>query len=162
MRMENLVIVPMTTECAHAISQWKYADPYDFYSHREENVEEYMDGTHFAATDRDGGIVGYFCFGKDARIPTVEENVYDGDFLDVGLGLRPDLCGKRQGLPFLLYGLDYARQVYNTKCFRLSVATFNERAIKVYTRAGFHIVREVTNSYFLSKFYIMEYVMREP
>ena len=115
-----------------------------------------MDGTHYACIDTDGALIGYYCFGEDARIPTIEENVYDDSFLDVGLGLRPDLCGKGNGLAFFNNGLDYAQKTFHTNCFQLSVAVFNERAIKVYQKAGFTIAHEVTNSYFKNKFFIMK------
>ncbi|MCL2362617.1 MAG: GNAT family N-acetyltransferase [Defluviitaleaceae bacterium] len=148
-------IVPMTKEYARLISLWKYEGKYSFYNQSEGNIEGYMDGTHFSYTNEDGKLIGYFCFGKEARIPTVEEDIYDDDFLDIGLGLRPDMCGRQIGLAFFNDGLDYAQRVFNTKKFRLSVAVFNERAIKVYIKAGFCVTQEVTNSYFKNKFFIM-------
>ena len=154
MLSDKIDISAMTIEYARSISLWKYEGEFSFYDHNERNMEGYMDGTHYACTD-DGELIGYFCFGKDARIPTVETNVYDDDYLDIGLGLRPDLCGKGYGLPFFKIGLDYAKGHFQTKKFRLSVAAFNERAIKVYAKAGFEVEREVTNSYFKNKFIIM-------
>ena len=149
-------IIPMTEEYGHAIALWKYEGIYSFYNHDEENINEYMDGTHFACTNAAGELIGYFCFGADARVPTIEENVYDEGFLDIGLGLRPDLCGKKYGLSFLLNGLAYAQKLFIANCFRLSVAAFNERAIKVYRKAGFFVEQEVTNSYYKNKFFIMK------
>ena len=149
-------MIPMTEEYARSIALWKYEGIYSFYSHNEENIEGYMDGTHFACTDAAGALIGYFCYGEDARIPTIEENAYDHGFLDIGLGLRPDLCGKKVGFSFLLRGVAYAQKIFCTNCFRLSVAAFNERAIKVYTKAGFRVEREVTNSYYGNKFLIMK------
>jgi RimJ/RimL family protein N-acetyltransferase len=69
------------------------------------------------------------------------------------------LCGKGYGLPFLNRGLDYAEQALSTRSFRLSVAAFNERAVKVYQKAGFTIAQEVTNSRFRNKFYIMNHIL---
>jgi ribosomal-protein-alanine N-acetyltransferase len=57
--------------------------------------------------------------------------------VEVGLGLRPDLTGKGLGRRFLLAGLDFARRSFSPEVLRLSVPTFNKRAIKVYEGAGF-------------------------
>jgi len=145
----------MTTEYAQQISRWKYDGIYSFYDHDESNIAGYMDDAYFACIDDNGELIGYFCYGNDAQIPTIEEDVYDDNSLDIGLGLRPDLCGKGHGSAFMLKGMDYAQELYNTKNFRLSVAAFNERAVKLYTKAGFYIDREVTNSYSKNKFVIM-------
>lgn len=156
MNFQNASIVPMTKDYARLISLWRYDDIYSFYDHEEKNIDGYMDGTHFACTNAFGELVGYYCFGEDARIPIVEENIYDDGFLDMGLGLKPDLCGKNYGLSFLNNGLDYARKFFNAQCFRLSVATFNERAIKVYKKAGFFVEQEVNNAHFKIRFIIMK------
>ena len=51
--------------------------------------------------------------------------------------MTPDLVGKRLGLGFVLAGLEFAEERFAPSGFRLTVATFNERAIRVYERAGF-------------------------
>ena len=150
-------IINMKIEYAQEISNWKYDDLYSFYDHNENNISEYMDGSYYACIDSDDVLVGYFCFGENARIPTIENDVYDDDFLDIGLGMKPNLYGKGKGLLFFLTGINFAINHFNTNQFRLSVAVFNERAIKVYEKAGFIIDREVTNSYFNNKFLIMKY-----
>lgn len=151
-------IIPMTEEHARAISTWKYEGIYSFYDHNGDAIDGYMDGTHFACINASDELIGYFCFGADARIPTIETNVYDKGFLDIGLGLKPDLCGKSNGFAFLNHGLDYAQKCYATTHFRLSVAIFNERAIRLYKKVGFVEEREVTNSHFKNKFLIMTFV----
>ena len=60
-----------------------------------------------------------------------------GEDLEIGLGLRPDLTGRGLGAAFLAAGLDFARERFAPDRFTLAVATFNERAITVYKRAGF-------------------------
>ena len=51
--------------------------------------------------------------------------------------MRPDLTGKGLGLAFVQAGLDFAREQFKPDYFRLFVLTYNERAIRVYERAGF-------------------------
>ena len=156
MTTDNLTITAMTTEYARQISHWKYDGEYSLYDENEENADEFMDGTHYICLSENDELVGYFCFGKDAQIPTVEKNVYEGDYLDIGLGLKPDLCGRKLGLSFFHKGLDFAFETFGTTSFRLSVAAFNERAIKVYERAGFYVKREVTHSASMNKFIVMD------
>ena len=86
---------------------------------------------YFGVEDGTGALVGYFSFKpRDART------------IELGLGLRPDLTGRGLGASFLAAGMEFARAHFAPARFVLSVATFNERAIKVYERAGF--VRERT------------------
>ena len=156
MQTKKLIIIPMTNTYAQSISLWKYEGEYAFYNQSEENAEELMDGTHYACTFEDGELIGFFCFGKGAQIPTVENYVYDDVYTDVGLGLRPDLTGKGMGLTFFNAGLNYAQKNLSIRRLRLSVATFNERAIKLYKNAGFVAECEVTNSYYNNKFLVMK------
>ena len=80
---------------------------------------------YFSAFDDEGVLAGYFQFEVEGRT------------VDVGLGLRPDLTGAGMGLDYLLAGLEFARERFSPTRFTLAVATFNERAIRVYERAGF-------------------------
>ena len=155
MNVDKAKVVSMTPEYAAMIAQWKYDGVYAFYDHKEEDVGELLDGRHFACIGASGELLGFYAFGSDARVPTVENDVYSEEFLDIGLGLCPDLCGQGLGTGFILLGLQYAQVVYQTRAFRLSVAAFNERAIKVYWRAGFRTEKEVTNSFYKNKFYVM-------
>ena len=66
-----------------------------------------------------------------------DAGLYGEPLLDVGLGLRPDLTGRGLGLGFVAAVLALGRERFGPVGFRLSVAVFNERAIRVYERAGF-------------------------
>jgi [ribosomal protein S18]-alanine N-acetyltransferase len=81
---------------------------------------------YWAVRDGADELVGYFDF-KSKKEGTLE----------IGLGLRPDLTGRGLGASFLAAGLEFARARFAPKRFTLAVATFNERAIRVYERAGF-------------------------
>jgi ribosomal-protein-alanine N-acetyltransferase len=122
----------MTDEEAQQIAGWRYVTPYDFYDwvSDPDDLAELLDPRrrgedYFSAFDEEGALVGSFQFKRD------------GKAVEVGLGLRPELTGKGLGRGFLLAGLDFARGAFAPDIFRLSVATFNERAIKVYEGVGF-------------------------
>ena len=121
---------------ALAIAQWRYEPPYSFYDATADPDdlalllgEETRKGTHFSAFGANDELVGFFSFHRE------------GDEVVVGLGLRPDLTGRGLGLAFVEAGLAFARERFGPGRFRLSVATFNERAIRVYERAGFEPLR---------------------
>jgi ribosomal-protein-alanine N-acetyltransferase len=124
---------PMSQRRARAVAPWRYDPPYDFYDWLADldDLAELLDpaqrkGRYFAVLDDPGHLVGFFAFRRD------------GDAVEIGLGLRPDLTGRGFGLSFLLAGLEFARDRYAPARFRLAVAAFNRRAIRVYERAGFH------------------------
>ena len=107
--------------------------------------------------DEKGEFIGYFCFGENAQVPGGRDaNLYAGeDVVDIGLGMKPDLTGKGMGEIFFQAGIAFATEELNSKMFRLSVATFNERAIRLYKNIGFQV-----GPFFWSRgreFMLMEY-----
>jgi [ribosomal protein S18]-alanine N-acetyltransferase len=136
---------PITASDAEEISRWRYPEPYSTYNGDAASVPGLLNPryNYHAVTGPGGDLVGYFCFGADATIPAGRERgFYTEDALDVGLGMRPDLTGRGRGPDFVRAGLDFARQTYDPETFRLTVASFNQRAIKVYETAGFRTLRE--------------------
>ena len=139
----------MNDEEARAIVSWRYEAPYDFYDMAKdpEGLEELLGMPErrrgYYAVRSDDELVGFFCFGPGGQLPSFDYP--DDGSLDVGLGLRPDLTGRGLGLEFLLAGLEFGRRHFATAGFRLAVATFNERAIQVYERAGFRRVTVFTH-----------------
>lgn len=132
----ELVFRPISEEDARAISQWRYEEPYAMYNGDLTGMAALLDlrNAYYSITGRDGELVGYCCFGPDARVPGGD---YDDVALDVGLGMRPDFTGKGRGLEFFTAILNFGRERFRPAAFRLTVAAFNQRAIRVYERAGF-------------------------
>jgi RimJ/RimL family protein N-acetyltransferase len=134
---------PLTEKRARAIATWRYEPPYDFYNAGadSDDLRELLDraSPYCAATDELGALVGFLCFRSTAQVPAGNAaGAYDDpDGLDIGLGLHPHLTGRGLGLPFVQAGLEFARATLAPASFRLSVATFNRRAILVSERAGF-------------------------
>jgi ribosomal-protein-alanine N-acetyltransferase len=125
----------MSQEDAVAIATWRYPPPYDFYDADadSDDLAELLDprrreGCYFSAWT-DSGLIGY------AHVSAAEGTA------DIGLGLRPDLTGHGLGLSFLEAVMAFAREGHQPVRFTLSVAAFNQRAIRVYERAGFAVSR---------------------
>ncbi len=127
----------MTQEQAEDISyKWHYDGEYSFYDMEadEEDLQEFVDpelrGDSKFAVMEDRDLIGFFSVTK------VVDLTYD-----IGLGMRPDLTNKGKGLEFIKAGLAFIIKKYNPSKITLSVATFNQRAINVYRKLGFHDVK---------------------
>ena len=131
----------MTEAQAQEINTWAYEKPYDLYSFSEEkeDIDELLDGSYYSCYNTNGELIGYFCYGKTAQVPGgIKAELYNGtDVLDIGLGMKPSLVGQGLGKNFLRHGLNYGQKQFNPKKIRLSVATFNKRAIALYESLGF-------------------------
>lgn len=135
----SFTFAPMVEADARAVVAWEYPAPYDVYdvpaADRVAAVRSFLEpALGYHAARRDGELVGFCCFGPDARVPGGDYR--RDDLLDVGLGLRPDLTGKGLGLSFVQAVLAYAGA---TGGCRMTVAVFNQRAIRVYERAGLRV-----------------------
>lgn len=142
---------PVDEVAARAITGWRYPEPYAFYNlsatasslEHAAVVRELLDPAlrYYAVwCAREGALLaGFCCFGPAARVGISRQPaVYAGsDLLDIGLGLRPDLTGRGLGGAFLRSVLVFGTEQFAPGGFRLTVATFNQRAIRVYERAGF-------------------------
>ncbi|MGE7624600.1 GNAT family N-acetyltransferase [Viridibacillus sp. NPDC096237] len=126
----------MTQEQAEEIAfNWHYDAEYSFYDMEadKEDLVEFLDpnkrgDSNFVVT-KDNDIIGFFSF-----------NQVDINTIDIGLGMRPNLTGNGNGLEFLKAGIEFAESKYLPQKIMLSVATFNQRAIKVYRKIGFEEV----------------------
>ena len=146
----------MTQEQAEDIAfNWHYDGEYSFYDMEadREDLEEFVDketrGNSMYSVIINNKLIGYLSFNK------LDDNTYD-----IGLGMRPDLTGKGEGLEFLKSGIEFAKSEFKPEKLTLSVATFNQRAIKVYRKIGFKktstFMQDTNGSTF--EFVKMEYV----
>jgi RimJ/RimL family protein N-acetyltransferase len=137
---------PLAERDADEILTWSYSGELAVYSfasdspaERDAERRDLLDpaNAYHAVRDDGGELVGFCCFGPDARVPGGD---YRESALDLGLGLRPDLVGQGLGTPFVQAILEFARREWSPPRFRLTVAAFNRRAMRVYERAGFEPV----------------------
>lgn len=139
-------IIPMTAEHANHIFKWTYPPPYELYNIEEtpDALSEFLNGSYYAVIDDFNQLIGFYCYGKSAIVPLGSTlGAYeDVSYLDIGIGLKPALCGRGNGHLFFQNAIYYAKQHFNAYKIRLTVASFNQRAIKLYEDFGFKKVLE--------------------
>lgn len=97
-------IKPMNQQEAEEYLRWSYAEPYDFYNTPVASFSECLtaildptSGEDFYAVYREGRYFGIFSYK------------INGQSLELGLGMRPEECGKHQGALFTALGVAFAR-----------------------------------------------------
>ena len=129
----ELVFKPLTQIHALEIAnEWKYDGIYSFYDMTAdaEDYEQFIDenlrnqNDHYEVLENNE-LVGFFC--------VIQENAS----IEIGLGMRPDICGKGKGKQFVEQIQDFLERNYKFNELVMHVASFNQRAIKVYRSCGF-------------------------
>jgi len=136
MRILEYELEIMTQEQAEIIAfNWHYEGEYSFYDIEadKEDLDEFLNpekrgDTTFVVT-KEKELFGFFSFNE------VNQNT-----IEMGLGMRPDLTGRGVGEQFVRAGIEFAKSKYKPNKITLSVASFNQRAIKVYQKIGFEEV----------------------
>ncbi len=133
----GMQIVPMEIAHAAALCEWRYEEPFDLFNwpaweDMQERAIEFGDPElrerQFASiVNADGELLGFAQF-----FPLL-------GLTRLGIGMRPDLCGRGAGAAFIrLVAEEAARRMPGDE-IDLEVLTWNERAIRAYQRAGFVI-----------------------
>jgi ribosomal-protein-alanine N-acetyltransferase len=138
--MAEIQIAPMTAGHAADMLTWRYPPPYDCYDAAGADLGYYLDPANgFFAVLSGGEFIGFRSFGPDGRVPggAYDDPVFGDNVLDTGGGLRPELTGRGLGRPAIAAGLDFGRQRFAPAAFRVTVASFNARALRVVASLGF-------------------------
>lgn len=131
-------VVPLTRQFATDICTWRYPAPYGCYDMTGSDPGELLaPEAGFFALLRNGELIGFRSFGSDGRVPGWN---YDEAALDTGGGLRPDLTGRGLGKAAIATGLAFGRARFVPTAFRVTVASFNSRALRTVTSLGFESV----------------------
>lgn len=131
---------PANKNDAVKIVNWHYDESFNFYnpnpSEIEETIEDFLnpENSYYSIFNNRNQLVAYCCFGADAK---VKGGNYDVEALDIGFGLNPNLT--RKGITFRIINAvyDFAKNHFSTTLFRVTVAEFNQQAIRLYEKAGF-------------------------
>ncbi|MBN4001200.1 GNAT family protein [Nostoc sp. LPT] len=123
---------------ARAILSWRYEPPYDLYNYLEDEANLLQDILHlqntFYSIMDENSLVAYCSFGQDGQ---VSGGNYRDSALDIGMGIRPDLTGRRKGAEYANAVLEFADSLFKPKAFRVTIAAFNKRAIRIWQKLGF-------------------------
>ncbi|HET8846036.1 MAG TPA: GNAT family N-acetyltransferase [Ktedonobacteraceae bacterium] len=137
----SFTIRPMLWQDVKKIAAWCYEEPYTEYNGEALAFSLYtfvlfrplfalLGEENFAVDNQDGELAGFFQF-----IRLFQHRV------TIGLGMRPDLTGHGQGLAFVEAGIEFGKSRYHPLTFGLTVRVANQRAFKVYSRAGFQKIK---------------------
>jgi len=156
----DLTVQPLEEAHAREILGWHYEPPYDIYDLGGGDPDEIVksllnpDYAYHAILGPEEELVAFCCFGEDARVPGGNYGVVA---LDLGLGVRPDLTGQGQGHVYIRTVLGFARHKYAPRNYRVTIAEFNTRAQRAWTKAGFRRVQRFESVHSQQPFVIYLY-----
>lgn len=141
----RLIFQPMDEAAARCIAMWQYDAPYSIYDPSPSDIAHFVDpsNAYFTITDNQRTLIAYRCFGADAQVPGGD---YRADALDTGGGMRPDLTGRGLGLTVMQAGLAFGQDLFAPPAFRVTVAAWNARALRVCRKAGFQPVQHFAHA----------------
>lgn len=115
--------------------RWSYPAPYNLYD--GSGSEAFLHLPYLPVHAR-GHLVGFVCFGAEARVVGQLPQV---GTVDVGIGIRPDLVGDGLGTLVMREVVTYATRAYSPQRLRAAVAGFNRRSQRLCLTAGFQATR---------------------
>lgn len=123
------IFQPLRVREALTVAQWHYPAPYEMYDLARIPLLTSVMIHHLQAPFGRMGFYGVHA-STEALVGVFSFQVVQRT-VELGLGLRPDLTGQHHGLGFVQAGMEFARAKYAPHQFRLDVAVFNQRAIRV-------------------------------
>lgn len=130
-------IVPMEESHGADICTWRYDSPYDIYSWLPWEQMKALDvefgnpvlrrEQYVSLVDDEGTLTGFAQFFPLQGVTRL------------GVGMRPDLCGRGYGKQFVLAIVEEAKRRKPENEIDLEVLTWNSRAIQAYQKSGFVI-----------------------
>ncbi len=131
----ELRVAPLSLGHAREACTWRFEPPYDVYDLTDADplvLQRPETGLNALLAGDD--LVGIRSFGPDGQVPGW---AYDDTALDTGGSLRPDLVGRGLGRHAIAAGLAHGRERFAPTAFRVTVAAFNARALRVVRGLGF-------------------------
>ena len=155
MNFKNIIKDYMKDEYARQIINWKYEDEYAVYN--LPSFEECIDKNYRIV--RETEKKNYIVYVLDSEVIFFSSVRLKDNKIYLGVGLKPDYCGKGYSTYFLEDIIKSIKKKYPNTIINLDVRTWNKRAIKSYEKVGFKIVDTFTINDSLNN--IIEYYKME-
>ena len=142
--MSDFVIRLLQSGEAAQVASWAYEPPFDIYDGDPAHPEDYLAvddagyGYYAVANAHDDEVVGFCCFGGEAR---VLGQAAEAGTLDIGGGVRPDRVSQRLATQVFPLILEFGQEHFEPRQFRTAVAGFNDRSLRLCFAAGFREFR---------------------
>ena len=118
------------------ITEWKYEREYSVYN-AEPYEEQKKKGFGFANPQNH-----FYSFYDEKKLIGFI-NLYEEETeVFFGIGVKPEECGKGYGSQMTETACKISRRLFPGKPLYLEVRTWNQRAVRCYEKAGFHIAGE--------------------
>ena len=127
---------PTTEEEKILITEWKYEGEYSVYN-AEPYEEQKKKGFGFANPQNH-----FYSFYDEKKLIGFINLYEEKTEVFFGIGVKPEECGKGYGSHMTETACKISRELFPGKPLYLEVRTWNQRAVRCYEKAGFHIVGE--------------------
>lgn len=127
---------PTTEEEKILITEWKYEGEYSVYN-AEPYEEQKKKGFGFANPQNH-----FYSFYDEKKLIGFINLYEEKTEVFFGIGVKPEECGKGYGPQMTETACKISRELFPGKPLYLEVRTWNQRAVRCYEKAGFHIVGE--------------------
>lgn len=131
-----LACQPTTEEEKILITEWKYEGEYSVYN-AEPYEEQKKKGFGFANPQNH-----FYSFYDEKKLIGFINLYEEKTEVFFGIGVKPEECGKGYGSQMTETACKISRRLFPGKPLYLEVRTWNQRAVRCYEKAGFHIVGE--------------------
>ena len=127
---------PTTEEEKILLTEWKYEGEYSVYN-AEPYEEQKKKGFGFANPQNH-----FYSFYDEKKLIGFINLYEEKTEVFFGIGVKPEECGKGYGSQMTEIACKISRELFPGKPLYLEVRTWNQRAVRCYEKAGFHIVGE--------------------
>ena len=145
-------VTELSVEDGMDIAMWKTPGPWRIQDALE---TPRSDEGYWAVRDANNALIGFCCFGEDARVPGLDGS---SKLLDVALGLAPHLTGRHLSKDFADIVVKHAIAVAEDRKLRCIVASWNVVGRRTAEAVGFQVTgfHEVRGGATVASYFVFE------